>query len=420
MKRCWLFAALSLCALELVFLAHRLPTPLVQAVLFLLAVLPLYFYRSVCKETLWTRRSKALLLAYANAVQAVLFFSGFYFSDDALRHLHEGDAILRGVDVYALPPRDWPSWTPSVPLNWEHSHIGSVYFPFTQLMSTAGAFLSQASGYIFLFHGAAALLSSALVLLSRRPGLLSGFLLSPAFVFISAGRHEDLLGALSFLLAMQLLRRRPLAGRLRSGLAGALAGTLCFIKPDGILLAGFVALYRGRRVAAGALFSAFLFLGFSFLFLWHGPSTVLAFLANLRLFAQGYTGYNPLSVYAPSLWETPGRPALILAGVAYFLQSWFRGGRRRLAGFAAILLVSVLLRGVWHPWYFVWLAGFLLWRRSPGGLELMFALSLFYIPVADLRIGSGFHFEKFYVALGIWLILWALDKFLTVRKFRRL
>lgn len=423
MKRFWILrASLALCALELVFFADRLPPFLVQGLLLLLALLPLLAERTPAAGC-WSRREKPALIVFSVLLQGALYFAGFYFSDDALRHLHEGDAILRGIDVYALPPRAWPSWLDHVPVNWEHSHIASVYFPFTQLLSTAGAFLSPLNGYILLFHAIAAGLCSALIVLGRRPRLLPAFLLSPAFVLISAGRHEDLIGALAFLLCMELLAR---AKRSRSAwkteiMAGALAGTLCFIKPDGIIpCAVFLLALRRRAFLSGAFLAAGFFIWFSAVFLWHGSGTIFAFFTNLRLFAQGYTGYNPLSVYAPGLWEAAGRPALILAGLFFFVRGWFSGGKGLLSGIAGLLVCSVLVRGVWHPWYFVWLSVFLLWQRRPGGLELLGVLSLFYIPVADLRAGSGFHFEKFYVALGIWLILWALDKFLTVRKFRRL
>lgn len=422
MNQFYFRAALALCALDIVFLADHLPAFLVQAILFLLAVLfPAARFSAGPFSRLnvsWLRKppGKSVLILFSILMQAALFFSDFFFSDDALRHLHEGTAILRGIDVYSSAPLAWPSWLAAVPLNAEHSHIASVYFPFTQMQSTLGAWLWPQRGYILLFHILAAGLASALILISRRRNA-AVFLFSPAFIFISSGRHEDLLGATAFLLAMALLRGRGWAWGLFSGF---LAGCLLFVKPDGIVLAGlFFLAWRRRGLVPGMLLAAGLLIWFSITFLLASPETIGAFVSNLRLFADSYTGYNPLPLLGAGLWSL-ARWLIAAAAVLLFLRGWLRGGRERIDAFLWILLASVLLRGVWHPWYFLWISAFLFWRGRPLGTELIAVLSLFYIPVADLRAGNGFHFEKFYVALGIWLLLRAMDKFLTVRKFRRL
>lgn len=416
-------AAAALCALELVFLADGLPAPFVQVLLFLLALFPMYarFRGQPLPQWLsaYLRRlpSKSALIVYAVLMQAALFFSGFYFSDDALRHLHEGTALLRGIDVYRNAPLAWPSWLDLVPMNAEHSHIASVYFPFTQFLSVLGAALWAEHGYILLFHVLAALLACALILISKRREAVALFLASPAYVLVSSGRHEDLLGAMLFVLCMAILRHRGWAPGL---LAGFSAGILAFVKPDGILLAGFIFLLSRRRgVRPGMLLAAGFFTWFTFAFLLSSADSTLAFLSNLRLFADTYTGYNPLPMLVPEGW-TAARWLIGACGCVLFLRGFLRGGRARIDAFLWLLLISVLLRGVWHPWYFLWISLFLLWRGRQSGAEVIAMLSLFYIPVADLRAGNGFHFEKFYVAFGIWLFLRAMDKFLTARKFRRL
>lgn len=389
--------ALYLVSIELVFIAHSLPAAAVQGVLLALSLLGLAAWRRPAP----VHRASALFLVTAG--QLSLAFAGFYFSDDALRHIHEGAAIGRGIDVYALTPRSWMPGVPGVAVNWEHSHIGSVYFPFTQLLSVLGFFVSPANGYILLFHLITALLSAYAL-----RGRAAAIVLSPAFVFFSAGRHEDLPGVLAFLCVLLLRKKRPV-------LAGMLTGTLCFIKPDGILLALFLALYvRRGRFYSGALLAGLGFCGFSAAVLVHGPGTILAFLSNLKMFADLYTGYNPVTVYFPEAW--PVVRALLLSGGLLFVILW---RKKRTDAFSVLLWLSILSRGVWHPWYFLWPAVFLLFRRRNAAGVLLSLLPLFYIPVADLRQGGGFHFEKFYVACALVLFVSLADKFLTGRPFRR-
>ncbi|MCB1310000.1 MAG: hypothetical protein KDK30_17555, partial [Leptospiraceae bacterium] len=64
----------------------------------------------------------------------------FYFSDDAIRHIHDGHALLNGVDVYGVPPAERAAVLNRLP---NHPELGTIYFPFTQLQALAGAFLDR-------------------------------------------------------------------------------------------------------------------------------------------------------------------------------------------------------------------------------------------------------------------------------------
>ena len=74
----------------------------------------------------------------------------------------------------------------------------------------------------------------------------------------------------------------------------------------------------------------------------------------------------------------------------------------------AALGASILSKGVWHPWYFLWLIPALaLSGRRRGAIFVVGALPLFYLPVVFLRATGDWWMPVFYVAMGIYILLFA-------------
>jgi hypothetical protein len=85
-------------------------------------------------------------------------------------------------------------------------------------------------------------------------------------------------------------------------------------------------------------------------------------------------------------------------------------GRLAAFGLLAALAVSILSRGAWNPWYFLWILPALRLARLHH-LELWLArgLPLWYIPVFWLRYNASWDMTLFYwiaggyFLLGFWL-----------------
>jgi hypothetical protein len=382
---------------------------LVKAALVALALLDSFFPV--------TSRSRMIIVSWIVLSQLILAFTGFYFSDDSLRHLHDGFYLLRGIDIYLFPPAALPVVVPTPDY---HRMIGSVYFPVVQFMSMIGSLFSVSRGYVFVFHGLCSLLFGILAMRIRGRVLsfFSRFVFSPAFVLIASGRHEDLLAAAIFFLSLTLHSRG----------AGFFTGLLPFIKPD----AAFLSLLTMRKNAAyllAMIVSASCLLWFSFQFLVISDLTLPAFLSNLRFFADLYEGYNPLSLPGP-LFFVRIRPwialAAFLAGLVFIWRAASSGPSRRFVSIlaatgAAGVLFSFALRGVWHPWYFCSaISALIFFKKRKLAQSSPPYLVLFYLPIADLRAGGGFHSGGFYVAVLGLLVLHLGHKFLTRRNSDRL
>ncbi len=368
---------------------------------------------------------RAYVLAWIVGSQIALCFTGFYFSDDALRHLHDGFYLLRRVDVYVLPPGALPAVVPTPDY---HRMIGSVYFPVVQMLAVAGSLFSVERGYILVYHVLLALVLSVLVLQIRGRYALryaSRFLFSPAFVFLASGRHEDLLALSIFFLAFYL---KPAAG-------GFLTGLLPFLKPD----AGFLVLFSSRRFLPGqrrpwmrfllaATASGALLVWFSLAVLIQSDLTISSFLANLRFFADWYAGYNPFSAFGPEAFVRI-RPWLVLISCAAVLAAVFarairKGANRWPRVFDSLAAGGVLTgfaaRGVWHPWYFCSaIASLIFLKKRSWAARIPPLLVLFYLPIADLRAGRGFYLAEFYVAVLALVALQFGHIFLTGRNSAR-
>lgn len=416
-----------------------------------------------------SERASTLAFLVLAVVGAAFVFAPFYFSDDSVRHIHEGYYLRLGVDVYSIPPFVLP---PLVEIPPNYPWVGSVYFPATQALAWAGAGLSPRYGFIILYN-AATLSGFCVALYWFRPAerrFWASRALAPIIWITFASRHADLLGLAVVLASLALLPvSAPVArraadvgspgwqGGLRLFAAGFFAAWAPGLKPEGALWFGYAAwrapgIFDGggaARPGAWAHRAALFFCGaagplafqaaFAAHVLWPTDASRAAFLRTVSDFADWFLAYNPIIDFREAFLgalrpddlrihrvqvAAAGGLALCLWPVWRLLRSEpgrFAGRRLRriesilpgrLAAFAlvAALAVSILSRGAWNPWYFLWLLPAL---RLAGlhHLERWLArgLPLWYIPVFWLRFNDSWDMSLFYwiaggfFLLGFWL-----------------
>lgn len=342
--------------------------------------------------------------------------SGFYFSDDALRHVQDGIHILKGVDVYAVPAGQLANplgLTPNQP------QLGSIYLPTIQFISVMGAVLNGAWGFRILF----ALVSVGLAFLilyhltGRRRDAFGTFLLSPLLVVVSASRHSDVIGALCILSAMMLMRKRSAGGLFLGGFLSVMAAGA---KPEGIVFGAalFASLLIGARsfrssfwFIAGAL-PACLGLGvFSRVYLFPTAASLAGFRGALDFYVRELLAYHPIGLLRHAWgWSVEavnvrireegagvligllaGLPGLWIATRPYRTMKTIRRLARSLVRpmLLGILIGMFAMRPVWHPWHFLWVLLALAWVRQ---FRLAFLaapiLFLMYTAVPVYRAGG--------------------------------
>ncbi len=422
------------------------------------------------------------LALFAVAIGVACVFAPVYFSDDSIRHIHDGFYLLQGVDVYSTPPEALPPFLDRLP---NHPDVGTIYLPFTQLQAYAGAALHARYGFLGVYY---ALCCAAIFAIwhnldgerERVPLLL--FWLSPAFLIPLSARHADVQGLLFVVLALVLLRtppsadrtrsqnadsrpvgtesvssapegRRPWARILRAACAGLVLSAAAGLKPEGLIWAGTVGLYlvarrlfgRGSALAIGAfllggVLGAALQLAFARFVLFAEPEAWRSFMSTVALFTQWFAAYNPVLELREWLYPDVSRPALLAAyrreifllGTLWLFLPFFRGSSfsvplrgpavedlRMFVGrlLVAALAASILSKGVWHPWYFLWLLPALwLTARRMAAVFLGGALPLFYLPVVYLRASGEWWMPIFYAAILIYTALFFGYQFFRVKR----
>lgn len=419
-----------------------------------------------------------LVLLIMAAAGAAFVFAPFYFSDDSVRHIHEGYYLRLGIDVYSIPPLVLP---PLVEIPPNYPWVGSVYFPATQALAWAGAGLSPRYGFLILYN-LATLLALGVALVAFRPAerrFWTSRALAPIVWIAFASRHADLLGLALVLATLALLpasaRRAPERGSrawqggLRLFAAGFFAAWAPGLKPEGSLWFAYAAwraldLFAdeyadsrtGSRVRARAARLGLFLCGaagplvFQALFaahaLWPTDAAQTAFIRTVRDFADWFLAYNPiidfreafLGALRPEDLRIHRAQAAAVGGLVVGLwPAWWLlrrnparfAGRRlrrlerilpgRLAACALVgaLAVSIFSRGAWNPWYFLWMLPAL---RLAGlhHLErwLVRGLPLWYIPVFWLRYDSSWDMTLFYwIAGGYFLLGFWLTNAKTIR-----
>ncbi|MBI3395428.1 MAG: hypothetical protein HY042_06310 [Spirochaetia bacterium] len=402
----------------------------------------------------WPGRGATLLIS--SGLVCLPFFSGYYFSDDALRHIHDGWNILLGNNVYLRTGGPLPMPI-EIPLPYDR--MPTIYLPGMQLFTTAGAWLSPRYGFLLLFHLTTAALLAGLWVLWKgvRRDLLIFWALSTGLLMDVSGRHSDTLGVLFSLLGLTLIARGQSSIGILVG--GLLAGLGVGFKPEGFIFASYAAFipivaYRKSWGAAmephrailawlGLLTGGAILVGFAFGILWREPGTFDAYRRTLRFFLDEWVAVNPVVLYrihvkgmlnmmATSVWRKD--LAVITLAVLMMLPGWillrhahaagaphkawtvpslWRGrlaGRLLYAVFLVCLAYIILVRGAWHPWYLEYVIGALIWgRRRFSALFLICMISIWYLPVPPFRAGGPWEHAVFFAALitfaGGWFLL---------------
>ena len=224
---------------------------------------------------------------------------------------------------------------------------------------------------------------------------------------------------------------------------------------------------------SGVIACLFLQFSFAYHFLWLGPDSFVNFKQTVGFFVDWFLAYNPILLIRTTLYESNmWRPEIfalyrqqifILGTLCFFLLPGLylrkiktkNGSNQKssikntniLSAFqpdgnpdslkcinntnilstfqlSQILVQSLLLsgllvmlfsKGVWYPWYFLWLlpalgGGGILAMRNRFSYHivcfLMATFPLFYLPFVLLRAHGLWQFQSFYVAYGISILVW--------------
>ncbi|MEQ9365746.1 MAG: hypothetical protein RIF32_15990 [Leptospirales bacterium] len=368
-------------------------------------------------------------------------FAPVYFSDDSVRHIHDGYYLLQGVDVYTIPPKSLPPVLARLP---NHPDLGTIYLPFTQLQAVAGAAVHAKYGFLAIYYAVCLILIGVAwsrLRSGRERGIAALCLASPVFLIPLSARHADVQGLLLVCAALMLLRD---AGAFHSdsrsfapgcaAWAGALLTLAAGLKPEGALWMGAVGSYLLASAWFGrvawktvlAFASGCAVVGsaqsiFAWRVLFPTAESWNSFMRTVALFTQWFAAYNPILDLRESLHPGSPRPALLSAyrrEVMLLATLWAllpMAGVLRSTGLAflpgrlliAVLAASIVSKGVWHPWYFLWiLPALALTGRGRGAFFVAGALPLFYLPVVFLRATGEWWMPVFYAALGVYFLLW--------------
>ncbi len=437
--------------------------------------------RSLSKIVKWIKSKKARMLAWLPIISlSIVFFcfiwTPFYFSDDALRHIHDGFYLQSGIDVYTIPPQDLrPVLAGKQP---NHPEVPSIYLPVTQVQAMLGAALPLPSYYGFRL----VYISICVILMcciwglcppQRRQFYLHIFL-APWFCIFLAGHHADLQGFLLLLCIGLGLKKAKFtwpnqAAILPRAIArfyllyffyfamAFLAGLMVGLKPEGIWL--FLCLHvwviydcyitkKGKYLLCwlgGSFLCLLLQVAFARLFLWPNAEAFYSFLSTSRFFADWFLAYNPIlelrtffyekDILRPEIFSLYRKQIFILGSVCFFMLAGLFLSDQRLHKLKLVRLLSlqgritvylglviiIMAKGVWHPWYFLWLIGVFLAFHTPKKENYLAnqvihfisaSLLIFYLPVIQLRAQGVWQMSNFYFAFIFLLLFWI---FLTWR-----
>ena len=321
----------------LIFFANALKehATLIICLLVLLSLLTLFSHSSTYSKGLSElSRSKAIFSLGLLCLFFSFAWAPFYFSDDALRHIHDGHYLLSGVDIYQITPTDLEAVLEQTP---NHPELGSIYLPLTQAQAMLGALFSVPHGFRFVYIFFCVLLLAFIWLFaeSKQAYLYLSFCFSPCFLIFLASHHADLqgfllIGLIGVGLRACFTKSRPetlkaCSSFLYLGL-GFLAALLPGLKPEGLVWFLYLSLYflsknyfyfgqRDKSTKAKPLKKAIFFwfsgaalaLGLQIFFaaavLFQSRDSWLAFLETIRFFTDWFLAYNPILDLRTSMYE---------------------------------------------------------------------------------------------------------------------
>jgi hypothetical protein len=314
---------------------------------------------------LWPATGAGLSMMIAAALVARALMFPFPTGDDIHRYVWEGKIQNAGYNPYSLAP-DAPELVSLRDANWEgvnHRHLPAIYPPATQLLFRACALVSEDTRlirlvYVFFDCGILLLLLSlaTTVGLDRKHIVL--YALNPIVLLYVAGEGHLDTSFIFFLLGAVLAHKKGWHAS-----AFLLLGTAVMFKIIPIVFAPlFVNRASLRKVWVLAL--PFL-LALPYL----EPGASITAMPGLFMKCFSYNGllfsfYNPLFGHAAACllsWITFAAAAVF---VFFLVPDLFR---------ASYLLTGAFLvcSPIVHPWYFVIMAPFLPFFRSPAWLLLL-------------------------------------------------
>lgn len=376
-------------------------------------------------------------------LQFLAIFMPPIMSDDVLRHIHDGYYLLQGVDVYSTAPELLPQIASLMP---NHSHLGSIYFPFTQTLAMLGSWVHIEFGYLIVFH---IFCTAIIVFIYRNVNTGSSqwmlIFFTPFMLFVVSGHHADYLGMLIVIAGLVIIKKKFISKHLElfySVFFGIIIVILPATKPEGFiwsLYLGFIFIQKKniRHVIYTmiGLIPALLTLVYvSINFLWTNMNSLESFLSTARFFSEQFVAYNPipdLLGYFFNLDHEQGilyskfiMVTLITIPMGIFYIRAIKVKRFKTATLSRVwhgrflyytgkmiltwgLLISILHKGVWHPWYFLWLVPLMIERKRFQNMLWfgVIGLALFYLPVIDYRNSGQWNMNEFYLTIIIYLFV---------------
>lgn len=325
----------------------------------------------------------SLPLTLGIALVARLMLLPLPASDDVLRYVWEGRALLDGVNPYVVAP--------GAATGVNHPGVGSIYPPVALAFEALGTWLGpSAFCQKLVFTGLDAGTVLLLLGIPAARDRVHAYAWNPLVVvaFAHEGHNDSLMIFLS-VLAWWLVER----GRLTTAgaaLAGVALAGACLAKFAAIF---FVPVFARRLGTRGMIALAVVLAGAC-----AGLRESLpAFQTNLTYFGEMHFAsslYPVLSTALASVGE-PGRAAraarwLLGAGAAAFALSRARRGSLP-AGAAAASGVLLLCSPTVHPWYLTWSLPFAAAARSVWLLVWSATALLGYFPWEEVRRGQEWH-----------------------------
>ncbi len=346
--------------------------------------------------------SATAVLLTAAAIRAVFAFQDPVLSDDIYRYVFDGMRLLSGQNPYGLAPLHVQSTNGAMAAlisQINHPHLVTIYPPAAQLIFAAGAFTGGITGMKAIMAGIDVFSCWLIISLLRTAGISPWFVLLYAWhplpaAEIAGSGHID--GAcLCLTLFSFWLITRSLGQRARSWTFACLAGAcwtgavLTKLFPL-VLLPAILLMIRPVRHRAAFLFSGFIF---AVLLIWPFLPAIRNILPTLSLYVRHweFSGLVFQMLRHATGSADIRRMAILVAfvitsGILYarlYRRLKFAedvSGRVRSAFNACygICLAYVLLTPTLHPWYALYLTGFLPFSPGPAGLVASFSVLLSY------------------------------------------
>ena len=436
----------SFLTLALIYLAPHLPYFLV--IFFLLLVTALSLGAWGKENYLRVRYYQRYFFSLFFVLLFSFIFTSFFFSDDAIRHIYDGFYLVSGIDIYSQSPDKLQRLFLEKP---NHSSLPSIYFPVTQIQAYLGALLFDSYygfRFVYLFVCASFILGLWFLAKKEERTVLLEIFYSPFFLLFISSHHADL-QAFLIILFISFCLARKFKTRFIFVILGFLVASLLGTKPEGTFFAFALSIYFLGSNPLTVLF--FYILGFCVSVLWQAlfvyyilfPSynSFLSFLDTSRYFMDWFLGYNPILEIRVALYEGTNfsRPNIFydyrknLVSIFILLFSYlpslvlfpfFKLMTFRIVSkkeylekiFLGILFFFFFFKGVWHPWYLLWLISFFcVFSKTPPNIFIGFficAIPLFYIPVVFLRVGKDWQMGMylFYAVLCTFMFFWLVKK----------